>query len=117
MRCSQVISNVDLDFQTRLIRNVPKPIPVSESIASSAVVCARQVNAAVVVSITELGGTARLTAKYRPLVPVIGAVSSSQPQTARQLALNFGIVPYCHSGSDVSYAYLYHFMSVVIVVW
>ncbi|TPX38928.1 pyruvate kinase [Synchytrium endobioticum] len=89
-----------LDFQARLIRNVPKPIPISESIASSAVVCARQVNAAVVVSVTELGGTARLTAKYRPLVPVIGAVSSAQPQTARQLGLNFGIIPYCHHGPD-----------------
>ncbi|TPX30537.1 pyruvate kinase [Synchytrium microbalum] len=91
-----------LEFQARLIRNIPKPIPVSESIASSAVTCARQVNAAVLVSVTELGGTARLTAKYRPLVPVIGAVLHSQQQTARQLALNFGIIPYTHTGDEDS---------------
>ena len=33
------------DYQIRAMRNVPKPLNVSESIASSAVTTARQVNA------------------------------------------------------------------------
>lgn len=85
------------DYAIGMMRLIPKPIGVSESIASSAVVCARQVNAAVIVCITELGGTARLVAKYRPQIPVIAATLIDQ--TARQLNLSFGIVPFYHSGS------------------
>jgi pyruvate kinase len=57
------LSSNYLEFQTRLMKSIPKPIAVSESIASSAVSCARQVDAAVIVCFTELGGTARLVAK------------------------------------------------------
>ena len=80
------------------MRNIPKPIAVSESIASSAVSCSRQVkDAAAIICITELGGTARLVAKYRPQIPVIATTLFKQ--TARQLASCFGIIPYCHRGS------------------
>lgn len=61
------------EFQQKLMKTIPKPIAVSESIASSAVTCARQVDAAVIICFTELGGTARLVAKYRPQSPVIGS--------------------------------------------
>jgi pyruvate kinase len=57
------ISTNYLDFQNRLMKTITKPVAVSESIASSAVSCARQVDAALVVCFTELGGTARLVAK------------------------------------------------------
>jgi pyruvate kinase len=57
-----------LEFQTRLMRTMHKPVAVSESIASSAVSCARQVDAAVIVCFTELGGTARLVAKVCSLI-------------------------------------------------
>ena len=58
--------------------------------------CARQVGAAVIICITELGGTARLVAKYRPLIPVVAATTVKQ--TAAQLAGSFGLVPFYHSG-------------------
>ncbi|KAJ3289482.1 pyruvate kinase [Rhizoclosmatium globosum] len=87
-----------LDYQVKMTRSVPKPISVSESIASSAVLTASQVNAAIIIVITELGGTARLVAKYRPQIPVIA--STLVPQTARQLASTFGLVPFYHSGPD-----------------
>ncbi|KAI8909911.1 pyruvate kinase [Powellomyces hirtus] len=90
-------NNNYLEYQVKTMRSVPKPIPVSESIASSAVLAARQVDAAIIVVITELGGTARLVAKYRPVIPVVAATLI--PQTARQLNVNFGLVPYYHAGS------------------
>lgn len=87
-----------LEFQQKLMRSIPKPIAVSESIASSAVTCARQVDAAIIVCFTEVGGTARLVAKYRPNIPVIAATMIRQ--TARQLNMSFGLVPYYHDGDS-----------------
>lgn len=85
-----------LDYQARQMRSVPKPIGVSESIASSAVTCARQVEAAVIICLTELGGTARLVAKYRPNIPVIA--STTVAATARQLSASFGLIARHHDG-------------------
>ncbi|KAI9003256.1 pyruvate kinase [Gaertneriomyces semiglobifer] len=90
-------NNNYLEYQAKTMRSVPKPVPISESIASSAVMSARQVNAAIIVCITELGGTARLVAKYRPPVPVVA--TTMVQQTARQLNINFGLVPYWHPGT------------------
>ncbi|KAI8613712.1 pyruvate kinase [Chytriomyces sp. MP71] len=87
-----------LDYQVKMTRSVPKPISVSESIASSAVLTASQVNAAIIIVITELGGTARLVAKYRPQIPCIAATLVAQ--TARQMAATFGLVPFFHDGTD-----------------
>lgn len=84
------------EFQLKMTRSVPKPIGVSESIASSAVLTARQVNASIIVCITEFGGTAKLVAKYRPQIPVVAATLVRQ--TARQMAATFGLVPYFHRG-------------------
>lgn len=55
-----------LERSLKQIKNAPKPLAVSESIASSTVLCARQVGASVIICLTEGGGTARLVAKYRP---------------------------------------------------
>eukprot|EP00842_Homolaphlyctis_polyrhiza_P003560 jgi/Hompol1/4204/HPOL_003536-RA len=84
-----------LEYQMRAMRNVTKPIHVNESIASSAVLCARQTDAAIIAVLTEAGGTARLVAKYRPIIPVVAATTVKK--TARQMTLHFGLVPYFHS--------------------
>ena len=89
-----------LDYQIKAMRSVPKPLNVSESIASSAVITARQVDATVIVVVTEGGGTARLVAKYRPQIPVIAATMVKQ--TAEQMNLHFGLVPYYHTGNPES---------------
>ncbi|KAJ3365691.1 hypothetical protein HDU91_002107 [Kappamyces sp. JEL0680] len=86
-----------LEYQMKAMRNVTKPIHINESIASSAVLCARQVGATLILIFTELGGTARLVAKYRPIIPVLAATTVAQ--TARQLEANFGLVPY-HQATD-----------------
>jgi pyruvate kinase len=85
------------DYLLKMIRNVPKPINVSESIASSTVLGATQIGAGLIIVTTELGGTARLVAKYRAEIPVIAATLVAK--TARQLSINFGLVPYYHTGS------------------
>jgi pyruvate kinase len=87
-----------LEYQMKAMRNVTKPIHVNESIASSAVLCARQVGAKLILILTEMGGTARLVAKYRPLLPVMAATTFQQ--TARQLEAHFGLVPFYHSNPD-----------------
>ncbi|KAJ3216527.1 hypothetical protein HDU67_009312 [Dinochytrium kinnereticum] len=92
-----------LEYQVKMTRSVPKPISVSESIASSAVLAAHQVNASIIVCITELGGTARLVAKYRAQLPVVAATLVRQ--TARQMAATFGLVPYFHSGEPDNVIY------------
>lgn len=81
-----------LEYQMKAMRNVTKPIHINESIASSAVLCARQVGATLILIITELGGTARLVAKYRPVIPVLAATTVLS--TARQLEAHFGLVPF-----------------------
>ncbi|KAJ3277117.1 hypothetical protein HDV01_000169 [Terramyces sp. JEL0728] len=81
-----------LEYQMKAMRNVTKPIHINESIASSAVLCARQVGATLILIITELGGTARLVAKYRPLIPILAATCVLS--TARQLEAHFGLVPF-----------------------
>lgn len=86
-----------LEYQMKAMRNVTKPIHVNESIASSAVLCARQVGAKLILCFTEKGGTARLVAKYRPLIPVLAATTFTQ--TARQLEAHFGVVSYHHKFS------------------
>lgn len=84
------------EFQQRLMKMCPKPQPTSESIASSSVSCARKTNASLIVCLTELGGTAKLVAKYRPEIPVIGATKVAT--TARQLNMCFGVKPYYVEG-------------------
>ncbi|KAJ3325942.1 hypothetical protein HDV06_002327 [Boothiomyces sp. JEL0866] len=81
-----------LEYQMKAMRNVTKPIHINESIASSAVLCARQVGATLILIITEQGGTARLVAKYRPVIPVLAATTVLS--TARQLEAHFGLVPF-----------------------
>lgn len=87
-----------LEYQMKAMRNVTKPIHINESIASSAVLCARQVGATLILIFTELGGTARLVAKYRPIIPVLAATTFAQ--TARQLEANFGLVPYYQESQE-----------------
>ncbi|KAJ3298742.1 hypothetical protein HK104_010307 [Borealophlyctis nickersoniae] len=97
----QAEKNTDYnDYSIKMMRNVPRPISVSESIASSAVQCARQVDAAIIICVTERGGTARLVAKYRPQIPVVAV--TMVPSTARQLNVNFGMVSYHYKGQEDS---------------
>lgn len=67
-------------------------VPISESIASSTVKCAREVNAAVVIVSTEAGGMARLIAKYRSSTAIIAGCADDT--VAGQLCISYGILPH-----------------------
>ena len=58
------------------------PLPLAESVASSAVKTSWDVKAKAIIVLTDSGATARLVAKYRPHVPVI--VLTGSPAVARQ---------------------------------
>jgi pyruvate kinase len=57
-------------------------VDTAESIASSAVKTSWDVDAKMIIVLTETGNTARLIAKYRPLVPIV--VITATPEVARQ---------------------------------
>lgn len=96
--CTEAETHLDhLDFQLRLLKAHPKPVPISESIASSTVKCAREVDASCIIVSTEGGGMARLIAKYRPSIPIVAGCGDDH--VAAQLAASFGIIPVvvkCH---------------------
>lgn len=56
--------------------NTPKPIRVVESVASSAVEAAIDINAKAIIVFTETGYSARKVAKYRPQAPILVVTSS-----------------------------------------
>lgn len=97
--CTEAETHLDhLDFQLRLLKAHPKPVPISESIASSTVKCAREVDASCIIVSTEGGGMARLIAKYRPSIPIVAGCGDDR--VAAQLAASFGIIPVtvkCHN--------------------
>jgi pyruvate kinase len=72
-------------FEDRSLQSLP------EAVAGAACELAEHVGAAVIVAWTELGATARLVAKHRPRRPILAL--STLPETARRLALVWGVIP------------------------
>jgi pyruvate kinase len=64
---------------------------VAEAIAQGSLEIAEDLHARAIICSTTSGSTARLISKNRPRAPIIGATSS--PETYRQLALSWGVVP------------------------
>ncbi|KAG6578177.1 pyruvate kinase [Phytophthora cinnamomi] len=64
------------------VLEVNGPMQTAEAVASSAVKTAIDINAKMLVVLTETGNTARLVAKFRPSMPVL--VLTALEQTARQ---------------------------------
>ncbi len=65
---------------------------VAEGVGRAAVELAEDAGAACIVTYTRTGTTARMVAKYRPRVPVVAV--SPEPETCRQLALVWGVIPW-----------------------
>ena len=63
------VDNVASYFQ--ILEHQPIPMSISESMASSAVRTAQKVEAALIITLSRTGHTARLIAKYRPGVRVV----------------------------------------------
>jgi len=80
---AESIINYDDEFNAIRHRSLLKGgMARSESVASSAVKTAIDLNAKLIVVLTESGTTARLVAKYRPSQPIF--VITTDPQVARQ---------------------------------
>jgi len=67
------------------------PTSITESITSSAVKTAWDLNSSMIVALTETGQTARLLSKYRPHCPIICV--TPHPQVARQALINRSVIP------------------------
>jgi pyruvate kinase len=72
-------------FEDRSLQSLP------EAVAGAACELAEHIGAAVIVAWTESGATARLVARHRPRRPILAL--SSRPETARRLALVWGVIP------------------------
>nr|AIT70046.1 pyruvate kinase [Campylaephora kondoi] len=79
-------------FQTLRAHLRKMDISVTETITSSAVKTAYDLNAAMILCLTETGNTAKLVCKYRPTSPVICVTSNES--TARNLLLYRGAFPF-----------------------
>jgi len=85
----------------RMLRETaPKPIPIDEATASSAVNAAFESRVSAIICLTTSGTTARLVAKYRP--PCVILVVTRSEQVARQMHLYRGCLPVVYSGQKDS---------------
>lgn len=72
-----------------ITKHTPKPLSTIETICCSAVSAAKEVEASLIVVITENGQIARLVAKYRPKQPILALCMSAS--VIRQLNVSRGI--------------------------
>jgi pyruvate kinase len=68
-----------------------RAVSVAEAIAQGSLEIAEDLGARAILCSTTSGSTARLVSKNRPRAPIVGA--TSVPETYRQLALSWGVVP------------------------
>ncbi|GHV50772.1 pyruvate kinase [Synergistales bacterium] len=74
---------------------------VPDAVSDAAVLVARDVEAAAIISLTKSGITARMISKYRPTCPILGVTPSIS--TWRELALWWGVHPVkVHEISDIN---------------
>ena len=77
-------------FEDAALQSLP------EAVAGAACELAEHVGAAVIVAWTESGATARLVSRHRPRRPILAL--STRPETARRLALVWGVIPLVAEG-------------------
>ncbi len=82
----------ELDHERLTATSTGDPqIEVTDSVSLAACDLAAAVGAAAIVTTTSSGGTARVIARHRPSMPVLGVTTSDR--VARQLALSWGVIP------------------------
>lgn len=83
----------DIDYKKRFNNFYSGPLfkDITSAIGHATVTTAHDLNAAAIITVTRSGTTARMIAKYRPYVPIIGA--TTEEKVWRQLALSWGVTP------------------------
>jgi pyruvate kinase len=71
---------------------------LTDAVSLAACELAAAIGAAAIVTTTSSGGTARMIARHRPSMPVLGVTSSMT--VARQLNLSWGVVPVAVASTD-----------------
>eukprot|EP00002_Diphylleia_rotans_P032786 TRINITY_DN6916_c0_g3_i1.p1 TRINITY_DN6916_c0_g3~~TRINITY_DN6916_c0_g3_i1.p1 ORF type:complete len:501 (-),score=128.40 TRINITY_DN6916_c0_g3_i1:22-1524(-) len=91
--CRQAEIHIDYrELYQRLRANAKQPISISESIASSAVKSSWDLNAKLIIVLTDTGASGRLVSKFRPQCPILCVTRSED--VARRLLLHRGCFPY-----------------------
>ena len=88
------VDNVASYFQ--ILEHQQIPMSISEGMASSAVRTAQKVEAALIITLSRSGNTARLISKYRPSAPILSvcyAEEEDPASTARRSLISRGIIP------------------------
>ena len=90
---SRIVSKAEegIEAWQRPFRGPAETMGVPDAVSSAAVLVARQLDAAAIVSMTTSGSTARMVSKHRPPCPVLAATPSMR--TWRELALYWGVTP------------------------
>jgi len=93
--CREAESSMNHRSNFQMVREFNKStgtkLSVAEAIASSAVKAAFDLQASLVLVLTESGNTARLVSKYRPNAPILAITASEQ--SARQCLISRGVFP------------------------
>lgn len=71
---------------------------ITEAVSHSSVRMADQLGATAILTLTETGFTSRLMSKHRPECPILAVTNSLQ--VARQLCMNWGVVPVMSQAAD-----------------
>jgi len=71
---------------------------ITDSVASSAVKTSWDLNASLIIALTESGQTSRLVSKYRPHVAILCV--TPHPKVARQSLISRGIIPFVFEQSE-----------------
>ncbi len=90
---AKVAAEIEANYADQLLTELPEEQHgnVANSITRSVVETARDINAKVIVALTETGSTARMVARHKPRSLVMAL--SHNETVCRQLALSFGCVP------------------------
>lgn len=82
----------DIDYRMRFFNSLYKPeTNVTNAISHATVTTAHDLQAAVILTVTKTGETARNISKFRPLCPII--VCTPDKNVQRQLQLAWGVTP------------------------
>jgi len=71
-------------------------LTTAETVCCSAVMASFEINAKLIIVLTNSGRTGRLVCKFRPAVPVVCVVGNSCSHTARQLAITKGALSFVY---------------------
>lgn len=85
-------TEADIDYKKRFrIQDVTTNPDITDAISRATVTIAHDLNAAMIITVTTSGKTARMVSRYRPSCPILGC--TTDPSVCRQLNMAWGVVP------------------------